>query len=369
MENNRPSIWEIMQSRGYSRKDFLHLSGFLAAAAGVHLSGLNTVIEAMEKKPKPPVIWLHGQECTCCSESFIRTSHPVVADVILDLISLDYTETLMAAAGHQAEKSMEDTMEKFKGQYVLCVEGAIPVNEDGVYCTIGGKTFEHIITDAAKNAAAVIAWGSCASNGCVQAAKPNPTGATPVHKIINKPVIRVPGCPPIGDVMAAVVAHLIVFEQIPALDATGRPKQFYGRRVHDTCYRRAYFDAGLFVESFDDPNAKAGYCLYKMGCRGPTTFNACAVTKWNGNTSFPIQSGHGCIGCSEDNFWDNAPLYRRLPDVPGFHIESTADTIGVALGVGTAAGIAAHAVATNIRKRGEIEEAKAESSREKPDHQ
>ena len=62
---------------------------------------------------------------------------------------------------------------------------------------------KEILEECAKNAKAVVAWGSCASNGCVQAAKPNPTGATPIHKVIGKPVINVPGCPPIADVMTA----------------------------------------------------------------------------------------------------------------------------------------------------------------------
>jgi hydrogenase small subunit len=157
---------------------------------------------------------------------------------------------------------------------------------------IGGKTAESILQTVAKDAAAIVAWGSCASNGCVQAAKPNPTGATPIYKLVDKPVINVPGCPPIADVMMGVVTHLLVLGQIPALDSQGRPKEFYGRRVHDTCYRRPNYDAGLFVESFDDENARKGYCLYKMGCRGPVTYNACSVTKWNEGTSYPIQSGH-----------------------------------------------------------------------------
>ena len=150
----------------------------------------------------------------------------------------------------------------------MLVEGAVPTGEDGVYCMIGGKTAESILQTVAKDAAAVVAWGSCASNGCVQAAKPNPTGATPIHKLVDKPVINVPGCPPIADVMMGVVTHLLVLGQVPALDSQGRPKEFYGRRVHDTCYRRPNYDAGLFVESWDDENARKGYCLYKMGCRG-----------------------------------------------------------------------------------------------------
>ena len=160
----------------------------------------------------------------------------------------------------------------------------------------------------------------------MQAAKPNPTGATPISKLVDKPVINVPGCPPIADVMMGVVTHLLVLGRVPALDSLGRPKEFYGRRVHDTCYRRPNYDAGLFVESFDDENARKGYCLYKMGCKGPVTYNACSVVRWNEGTSYPIQSGHGCIGCSEAGFWDNGPLYQHLPSFPGFGIESTADT-------------------------------------------
>ena len=234
----------------------------------------------------------------------------------------------------------------------MLVEGSVPTEAGGIYCCIGGRTALDIVQEAARGAKAIVAWGSCASNGCIQAAKPNPTGATPVHKIISgKPIINVPGCPPIAEVMAGTIVHVLTFDTIPQLDGLGRPKAFYGRRVHDTCYRRPNYDAGLFVESFDDENAKRGYCLYQMGCRGPVTYNACGVMRWNNGVSFPIQSGHGCIGCSEANFWDNGPFYRHLASFPGFGIETTADTIGVAAGVATVAGIAAHAVATNIRKR------------------
>ena len=361
------SIWQAMQAKGYSRRDFLHFCTVAASAAGLQASGVSAVVQAFEKKPRPPVVWLHFQECTCCSESFIRSSHPVVADVLLDYLSLDYTETLMAAAGHQAEKSYHDTIKQYAGQYILLVEGSVPTKDDGVYCMVGGRSAEQILQEAAKDASAVIAWGSCASHGCVQSAKPNPTNATPIHKLINKPVINVPGCPPIADVMTGVVTHLLVFGKLPELDSRGRPKEFYGRRVHDTCYRRPYYDAGLFVESWDDEAARKGYCLYKMGCRGPTTYNACAVTKWNGGVSYPIQSGHGCIGCSETGFWDNGPFYQHLAGFPGFGIETTADTIGTVAGVATLAGVAIHAATTNLRKQRLIAELKAEAGPEEPD--
>jgi hydrogenase small subunit len=67
------------------------------------------------------------------------------------------------------------------------------------------------------------------------------------------------------------------------------------------------------VEAWDDEGARKGWCLYKMGCRGPVTFNSCSTTKWNGGVSFPIGSGHGCLGCSERGFWDDDPFYKRLP--------------------------------------------------------
>ncbi|MFZ4376495.1 MAG: hydrogenase small subunit [Saprospiraceae bacterium] len=351
----QPTYYEEVERKGYTRRDFMRFASLMAAFIGLDSSGIAQVAKALETKSRMPIIWLHFQECTCCSESFIRSSHPIVADILLDMISLDYSETLMAASGFQAEAILKNTLEKYKGQYILCVEGSVPLGADGVYCMIGGKTSLQILNEVAENAAAIIAWGSCASNGCVQSAKPNPTQATPIHKIIKgKTIIKVPGCPPIGEVMAGVIVHYLTFGKIPELDKLGRPKAFYSKRVHDTCYRRPYYDAGLFVETFDDENAKKGYCLYKMGCKGPSTYNACGVMKWNEGTSFPIQSGHPCIGCSEENFWDNGRIYERASAFGGFGIESDADTIGkTALGI-TVGALAGHAILANVRKAKQV---------------
>jgi hydrogenase small subunit len=151
------SIWNSMQQKGYSRRDFMQFCAAAATVAGFGQSGVAQVVSAFEKKDKPAVVWLHFQECTCCSESFIRASHPVVLDVLLDVLSLNYTETLMAASGFQAEKCLTDTIEKNKGKYIVLVEGAVPTKEDGVYCMIGGKTAESILQTVAKDAAAVVA--------------------------------------------------------------------------------------------------------------------------------------------------------------------------------------------------------------------
>lgn len=363
-----PTYLQEMERKGYSRREFVKFCTMMAAYMGLAQGSIAQVAKALETAKCVPIIWLHFQECTCCSESFIRSSHPIVADILLDQISLDYTETLMAASGVQAEEAMQQTMTKYKGEYILCVEGSVPTAADGVYCMIGGKTSMQILDEAAENAKAIIAWGSCASNGCVQAARPNPTSATPIHKLLRgRTIIKVPGCPPIGEVMAGVIVHLVTFGKIPELDGLGRPKAFYSKRVHDTCYRRPFYDAGLYVESFDDENAKKGYCLYKVGCKGPSTYNACGVTKWNNGTSFPIQSGHGCFGCSEENYWDNGRIYSRASAFPGFGIEATADTVGkIALGV-TAAGLAAHAILTNVRKQRLVSSLKKEGEQSEKD--
>ncbi|MGA2693325.1 MAG: hydrogenase small subunit [Opitutaceae bacterium] len=366
-DRDQTTIYEQLTSRGVSRRDFLKFCGWMSACMGLGPEGLAQVANALETKKRIPVVWMHFQECTCCSESFLRSSHPIVADILLDKISLDYTETLLAAAGHQAEDCLQDTIKKYRGEYLLCCEGSVPTAADGAYCCIGGRSASDIVREVADGAKAVIAWGNCACSGCVQAAKPNPTSAAPIHKVISgKPIVNVQGCPPIAEVMAGVLVHLLTFDRIPQLDEQGRPKEFYSRRVHDTCYRRPNYDAGLFVESFDDDNARKGFCLYKMGCRGPTTYNSCGTIRWNGGVSFPIQSGHGCIGCSESNFWDNGPFYERLPNFPGFGIETTADKIGMAVGAVTVAGIAAHAVLTNVRKHHEIGEQPGESAADGP---
>lgn len=358
-----PTIYEQMVARGVTRRDFLKFCSWMGAYLGLEHGAAAQIAKAIETKRRVPVVWLHFQECTCCSESFLRSSHPIVADILLDKISLDYTETLQAAAGHQAEEILHDTITKYRGEYLMLVEGSVPLAADGCYCVVGGKSALDTVKEVAAGAKALIAWGNCACSGCVQGANPNPTRATPINAIIkDKPVVNVQGCPPIAEVMAGVLVHLLTFDRIPQLDALGRPKAFYSRRVHDTCYRRPNYDAGLFVETFDDENARKGYCLYNVGCRGPSTYNSCGTMRWNNGVSFPIQSGHPCIGCSEANFWDNGPFYNRLPNFAGFGIEANADKIGLAVGGVTAAAVATHAVLTNVRKRGEIGEHAGENA-------
>ncbi len=352
MDSNRQaSTYSLLRQHGVDRRDFLKFCTAITACMGLEATMVPQVVAAMETKPRIPVLWLHGLECTCCSESFIRSSHPITQDVVLNMISLDYDDTLQAAAGEQCEEIRKKIMKDYKGRYILAVEGNAPTKDGGVYCTVGGRSFLDILKETAEDAHAIVAWGSCASNGCVQNAHPNPTGAEPIKRIIShKPIINVPGCPPIAEVMTGVLTYILTFDQLPELDRNGRPKMFYGQRIHDKCYRRAFFDAGQYVEAWDDDGARKGWCLYKMGCRGPSTYNACSSMKWNNGVSFPIGSGHPCIGCSEENFWDNGPFYKRLSSIPAPGIDSTPDAVGKTLVTLTGIGVAAHLASYWVRR-------------------
>ncbi|UCF41053.1 MAG: hydrogenase small subunit [Gemmatimonadota bacterium] len=346
------TLREHLEERGVSRRDFLAFCAELGAILGLSSVMTPKIAHALQDQKRPSVVWLQLQECTGCVESVIRTAHPTIGDLVLDVISLDYNHTLMAAAGHAAEGALHDSMTANRGGYVLVVTGSVPLKEDGIYLTIGGRTGKEILEEAAEGAAAVIAVGACAHWGNVQAARPNPTGAVGVSAIVkDKPVVNIAGCPPIADIVTATIAHFLTFGNLPKLDFDGRPMFAYGKRIHDQCPRRAHFDAGQYVENFDDEGARKGWCLYRVGCKGPASFSPCPIIQWNNTTSWPIGAGHPCIGCTERGFWDTmTPFYNRLPDIAGFGVERKVDTVGAALAVGVTAGVAAHAVATGIHR-------------------
>jgi hydrogenase small subunit len=337
---------------GVSRRDFLEYCGSLCVVLGVSKAHAPKMMRALLAPQRPPVIWLQLQECTGCVESVLRTDDPTIGDLVLNLISLDYQETLMAGAGTAVESAMQASMKDNAGKYILLVTGSVPTKDGGIYTTIAGRTAQDLLVEAAKDAAAVVAIGACAHWGSVQAARPNPTGAVGVSEIIkDKPVVNIAGCPPIADVITGTLVYFLTFNRLPALDPIGRPMFAYGARIHDQCPRRANFDAGQFVEVFDDEAARKGWCLYHVGCKGPATFSPCPIIQWNGGTSWPIGAGHPCLGCTEPHFWDTmTPFYGRLPDVGGFGIEQRVDILGAALAIGATAGVLAHAAATGVHE-------------------
>jgi hydrogenase small subunit len=284
-----------------SRRDFVRLCTMAAAAIGLGPAAAEQFLQAAERGKKPSVIWLQFQECTGCTESLLRTGHPTVDDLILDLISLDYHETLFAAAGHQAEAALKAAMRDNAGKYIVVVEGAIPTKENGIYCMIGGRTAIDILNDVAAHAGAIVATGSCASWGGVPSADPNPTGASGAHEILKgKTVVNLPGCPANPYNLLGVVLQYATYGTLPALDDKGRPKFAYGQTVHEHCPRRAHFDAGRFAEKYGDEGHRNGYCLYKIGCKGPVTYANCSVQHFGDvDGAWPIGIGHPCFGCTE----------------------------------------------------------------------
>jgi hydrogenase small subunit len=257
----------------------------------------------------------------------------------------------MAGAGAAANHALDRVVKEEKGKYIVVVEGAIPTAEDGMYCAIGGRTAIDIAREVCSGAAAAIAVGACAFDGGLVAASPNPTGALGVHQAVpGIKVVNMSGCPHNPANTAAVLVHYLTFHDVPDLDQYNRPLFAYGRVIHDQCERRAHFDAGRFVTEWGDEAHRKGWCLYKMGCKGPeATFN-CPIVQWNDHTSWPIRAGHGCIGCASPRFWDHmSPFYNRLPNVPGFGVETSAGELGLGLVGAALAGVTVHGLIRTIK--------------------
>jgi len=279
--------------------------GMLTATMGLSASFIPKVAEVYAApRQRPPVVWLQFGECTGCSEALLRTMYPWLDELVLEIISLEYHETVMAAAGYQAEDDLKAAIKKYQGKFICIVEGAISTKDNGIYGKIAGKTFLETANEVCRKAGTVISVGNCASFGGIQAAAPNPGGYKGVSDALGIKTVNIPGCPynPIN--LVGTLVNYLLLGKLPDLDDLGRPLFAYGTTVHDQCPRRSHFENDEFVKEFGSKEAEMGYCLYQMGCKGPDTYNNCPTVKFNDGTSFPIQAGHPCIGCSQPNFWD-----------------------------------------------------------------
>jgi len=309
-----PALGETRTRDGIDRRGFVQIVTMAAASIGLSSAATARIVEAAGKGLKPSVIWLHFQECTGCTESLLRTSHPGLAELILDLVSLDYHETLLAAAGHQAEKCLKDAMAANEGKYICVIEGAIPEKDGGIYCQIGGRTAIDIVNEVAGKAGAIIAIGSCASWGGIPSSPPNPTGATGAPMILKgKTVVTLPGCPANPYIFLGTALQFVALGKLPELDELGRPKFGYGRTIHEHCPRRAHFDAGRFALKFGDEGHRQGYCLYRLGCKGPATHASCSTLTFGEVTdAWPIGLGHPCFGCTEEKLAFKVALHDTV---------------------------------------------------------
>ncbi len=353
---------ECLEERGVSRRSFLNFCGVMAATLALPASYRTQIAEALAAVERPVLIWRQFQDCAGNSESILRSAHPDVAEIVLETLAWNYHELIMAGAGEQAEAMSSQAVRDLKGKYIAVIEGAIPAN--GGFCTIGGRSALDIAREVVGNAKATIAVGACAWDGGL--VQHGPTGGQGVQDMVpGANVVNLGGCPHNPANTVAVLVHYLTFGEMPELDQYNRPLFAYGDLIHDQCERRAYYDAGLFVEAWGDEGHRKGYCLYKMGCKGPAaTFN-CPNVRWNDGTSWPIEAGHTCIGCASHEFWATmSPFYERLPNVPGFGADTTAETVGIGVIAGVAVLSAAHGVGKAVQGRSASRRASAVAASE-----
>ena len=315
VEGSAPAFDKQLAQRGVSRREFLKFCGLMAGTLALPARYAGRIAYALETAVRPPVVWLNFQDCTADTESFLRASQPDVDNLLLDILSLNYHETIMVPSGRMSIKSLDDTVRDYAGQYICVVEGSIPTLDGGVYCGIGGRTALSIAQQVCSQALATLAVGTCAWEGGLAAAVPNPTGAVGVRDAVPglATLINLPGCPVNVANLTATIVHFLTFQQWPETDGSGRPLFAYGEEIHEECPRHDHYEHDEFVQEWGDLAHRQGWCLFQMGCRGPDTKHNCPSVKWNDGTEWPIGAGHGCLGCSERRFWDrHSPFY-----VPG----------------------------------------------------
>ncbi len=320
---------------GLSRREFLRFCATTAALLGLSETQIPRIAQVLAAAAKkPPVVWLEGQDCAGCSISFIGSTEPSAAELLLDTISLRYHETVMAGAGEIAESALDEAIDE--GGYVLCIEGSIPTADDR-FCMIAGKPFGGTVKRAADRAAAIIAVGACATYGGIPAA--GPTGAMGVSEYLGRDdIINVSTCPVHVEQLVGTIVYFLLYGKAPELDADGRPRVFFRTLIHDNCPRRGRFERGDFLRDWNNPDQRDN-CLYLKGCKGPVTYSDCPIRKWNDGINWCIECGAGCHGCAEPAFYAGmSPLFQQTRDIAGIHV----DTVGKAIGIATAVGLGAH---------------------------
>ena len=308
------NLESAMESLDIAKNEVNSWVSMVTANMRLHPNFEEVVKDGVKALNKIPIVWLELADCSGNSEAFIKSTNPAIEDLIFDYISLDYHELLMSASGERSESVLEDIIQNQKGEYVLIVEGAVPLAMDGKFLRIGtkGETGIELLRKCAKDAAFVMAVGSCAFDGGIVAAKPNPTGAVGVAEALQRDdVINISGCPTNPTNIVGTLLYYIMFEELPALDEFNRPLWAYQTRVHDNCERRGHYELGEFVKEWGDEGAKKGWCLFEMGCKGPYAYANCPTMKFNSSTSWPVQAGHGCMGCTEAGFMDKFANERK----------------------------------------------------------
>jgi hydrogenase small subunit len=339
--------------RGMSRRAFLAFSATMAATLALPVSYAPRIAAAVAAAPRYPLVWLRGQACGGNSTAFLRTADPTISTLLLDILSVEYDEFLMAGAGSGSALSLTDVMQRYPDGYLAVVEGSLPTADGGVTCMVGGRPVAEIVREVTAGAAMTIAVGSCAFDGGAPAASGGSTGATGVPAAApSGRLVALPGCPMNPDNLAATIVHFLAAKDAPPADSHHRPYFAYGGLIHNQCERRAYFEFGQFAQAWGDEGAQKGWCLYKLGCKGPQSYANCPTVRYADRTSWPVHAGHGCIACTMPGFWDAmGPAYARLPAPVPFVPQMGVDQAGLLVVGGVAAVTVAHGSATFVRSR------------------
>jgi hydrogenase small subunit len=327
MAHEDRAFYDQLADRGVTRRNFLKFCGSVAAMLGLNEAMVPQIAAAVEQAAASklyPAVWLDGGLCTGCTESTAQSTYPDVAQIVLDILSMNYMETIMYATGDSAEQALKDTVEKSKGKFIMIYEGAVMTGWDGNALRIAGKPSLEQIMEVAPNAAAIIAVGSCAVDGGWVKAYPNPSKAIGIGEYLKSqgvatPVINLPTCPVNPEWIVTMVVDVLLLGKLESgailkeLDQFGRPKIIFGQTIHDNCPRRGHFENGEFVYQFGSVEEAKNYCLYAVGCKGPQTYTNCPTVRWNNQVSWCVESGSPCIGCGGFNWVDeNAPFLNRF---------------------------------------------------------
>ncbi len=375
MTNESRAFYDRLADSGVTRRDFLKYCGSVAAMLGLSEAMVPQIAAAVEgaaSSKLTPAVWVNGGACTGCTESMAQATYPDVAQVVLDILSMNYMETIMYATGEDADKALYETAEANAGKFIMIYEGSVMTGLEGNLLRVAGEPSLKVLDELGPKAAAVVAVGSCAVDGGWVRSVPSvgaknvPTDSTQwatgvsqyfASKNIETPVINLPTCPVNPEWIVAMVIDVLLLGQLAdgsildKLDEFGRPKLIFGQTIHDQCPRRGHFENGEFVYQFGSAEEAKGYCLYPVGCKGPQTYTNCPIVRWNNQTSWCVESGSPCIGCGDFNWVDqNAPFLGRFrkvgigsgPEGGGYN----PTMIGAAIGGVAVAALGVHAAAS-----------------------
>ena len=279
-------LYAAMLQRGLSRRTFLKFSAAMAATLALPASYAPRIAAAVATAPRTP-----GH---LAARSGLRWQHrglplghgPTTAELVLDLLSVEYHETIMTPAGHRRRPVADGALEAYPNGTSPSSRARSRSADDGMYCTdrrtpLRGRRPRGLRRRPGHDRRRLVRLRR-RSASCERW----PTGAVGVGQVMSDArLINLPGCPLNVENLTATIVHYLTFKELPATDSRQRPLFAYGGLLHNQCERRAHFEFGEFVTAWGDEGSQKGWCLYKMGCKGPETFANCPTARYADGTA------------------------------------------------------------------------------------